>query len=55
MFDRKLISFLMKKGIHICCLSKKQKRKWHRTTFYSILNMSSCRKAEIQNDLPKIK
>ena len=24
MFDRKLISFLMKKGIHICCLSKKQ-------------------------------
>ena len=26
----------------------------HRTTFYSIFNMSSCRKPEIQNDLPKV-
>ena len=26
----------------------------HRTTLYSIFDMSSCRKPEIQNDLPKI-
>ena len=26
----------------------------HRTTFYSIFNMSSCRKPKIQKDLPKI-
>jgi len=26
----------------------------NRTTFYSISNMSSCRKPEVQNDLPKI-
>ena len=26
----------------------------HRTTFYSIFNMSSCRKPEIHSDLPKI-
>jgi len=25
-----------------------------RITFYSIFNMSSCRKPEIQNDLPKL-
>ena len=32
-----------KQNIRIC----------HRTTFYSIFNMSSCRKPEIQNGLPK--
>ena len=36
--------------------SKKAKQNCicHRTTFVSILNMSSCRMPEIQNDLPKI-
>jgi len=43
----------MKKGIHIMN-PKKQKCICHRTTFYAIFNMSSCRKPEIQNDLPKI-
>ena len=37
----------MKKGIHIKSIC-------HRTTFYFIFNMSSCRKPEIQNALPKI-
>jgi len=48
LFDRKFI-FLMKKGIHMN--PKKQKSICHRTTFYSIFNMSSYK---IQNDLPKI-
>ena len=35
--------------------SKKAKKgKCHRTTFYSIFNMSSCRKSAMQNGLPKI-
>ena len=38
----------MKKSIHII------NQKNHPTTFYSIFNMSSCRKTEIQTDLPKI-
>ena len=37
------------------CLSKTAKISiCHRTTFYSVFNMSSCRKLEIQNDLPQI-
>ena len=36
----------MKKGIHIVNL-KQQKGICHRTTFYSIFNMSSCRKPEL--------
>ena len=43
----------MKKGIHNVYL-KKQKSKCYSTTFYSIFNMSLCRKLEIQNGLPKI-
>ena len=39
----------MKKGIPIM---NPKKRICHRTTFYSIFNMSSCRKPEMQNDLP---
>ena len=46
--------FLMKKGIHIMNPKKQKKRICHHTPFYSIFNMSSCRKPEIQNDLPKI-
>ena len=35
--------------------SKKSKNNiYHRNTFCSIFNMSSCRKPELQNDLPKI-
>ena len=48
MFDRKLTFFLMKKGIHI--MSKNGI--CHRTTYYSIFNMSACRKPEKHNDLP---
>jgi len=44
----------MKKGIHIVYLKKQNKSICHHTTFYSIFNMSSCRKLEIQNYLPKI-
>jgi len=34
---------------------KKQKQSLcHRTTCYSIFNMSLCRKPELPNDLPKI-
>ena len=44
----------MKKGIHIMNPKKAKKDKCHNTTFYSKFNMSSCRKPEIQNDLPKI-
>ena len=32
---------------------KKQKSICHRTSLYSIFDMSSCRKPEIQNVLPK--
>ena len=42
----------MKKGIPI--VYQKSKKTCHRTTFYFFINMSSCRKLEIQNDLPKI-
>ena len=41
----------MKKGIHIVNLKKSI---CHRTTFYVVFNMSSCRKPEIQNGFPKI-
>jgi len=34
--------------------NKQNKSIRHRTTFYSIFKISSCRKPEIQNDLPKI-
>ena len=45
----------MNKGIHIMNNKKgKTKSICHRTTFYSIFNMSSFRKPEIQNGLPKI-
>ena len=39
----------MKNGIHIVNL-----KICNRTLFYSIFNMSSCRKREIHNDLPNI-
>ena len=42
------------KGVHRTNFEKAKKGTYHRTTFYSIFNMSSCRKPEIQNDLPKI-
>jgi len=45
----------MNKGIHIMNPKKPKKiKQCHRTTLYSIFNMSSCRKPEIQNDLHKI-
>jgi len=44
----------MKKDIHIVKSKKAKKRICHRTTFYSIFKMSSCRKPEIQKDLLKI-
>ena len=44
----------MKKGISIMNPQKANKRTFHRNSFYSIFNMSSCRKPEIQNDLPKL-
>jgi len=43
----------MKKGIHIIN-PKQQERIYHHTSFYSICDMSSSRKSEIQHDLPKI-
>jgi len=46
----------MTKGIHIMN-KKKAKEKYmspYYFYFYSICNMSSCRKWEIQNDLPKL-
>ena len=45
--------FFMKKGIHIVNLKSKMKI-CHLTTFYSIFIMCSCRKPELQQDLPKI-
>jgi len=55
MFDRKFGFILMKKGIHIMNPKKPHtKRICRHTTFYSIINMSSCRKLEIQTDFPKI-
>ena len=53
MFNRKFIIFLMKKGIHIVNLKSKNVYVTH-TTFYFIFNMSSYRKPEVHNDLPKI-
>jgi len=50
MLDGKWFFFLW---IKVCILWI-QKKRCHRTTFYSIINMGSCRKPEIQNDLPKI-
>ena len=44
----------MKKGIHIMNSKKSKKSICHRTSFYSIFDMSSCKKPEIQNDLHKI-
>jgi len=43
----------MKKGVHI--MNQKEQNKVYVTVlfFYSIFNTSSCRKPEIQNDLPK--
>jgi len=46
--------FLMRKDIHIVYLKKQKKYICHCTTFYSIFNIGSYRKPEIQNDLPKI-
>ena len=54
MFNKKLIFSLERQvDMHIVYL-KKYKSICHHTTFYSIFNTSSCRKPEIQNDLPKI-
>jgi len=53
LLDRKLTSFLMKKGTHLIN-PKKQKCLCHRTTFYSIFILSSYRKPDIQNDLLKL-
>ena len=44
--------FLINKGIHIINIKKEQKSTCHSTAFYSIFNMSSCRKPDIYNDLP---
>ena len=44
----------MKKGINSVNLKKAKISTCHRTTFYYIFNRLSCRKPEIQNDLPKI-
>ena len=44
----------MKKGTHIVNLKKQETSICHRTIFYSIFNMSSYRKPEIQNPLTKI-
>ena len=44
----------MKKSIKYYESQKAKTSICHRTTFYSIFNMSLCRKPEIQNDLPKI-
>ena len=52
MFDGNFFIIIMKKGIHI--IKKQNKSIFHLTTFYSVFNMSSCRKPEIQTDLPKI-
>jgi len=53
MFDIKLI-FSYEERYTYYESKKAKKDKCHNTTFYSIFNMSSCRKPEIQNDLPKI-
>jgi len=44
----------MKKGIHIMNQKKSKAKYMSPYYFYSIFNMSSCRKPEIQNDFPKI-
>ena len=51
--QKKVDFFLMKKGVHI--MNQKEQNKVYVTVlfFYSIFNTSSCRKPEIQNDLPK--
>ena len=46
--------FFLWRKVYILFIKKAKKSTCHRTTFYSIFNMSSCRKLEIQNDLPKI-
>jgi len=48
-FDRKLIFFLMKKGIHIMNPKKDI------SPYFFLFDMSSCGKPAIHNDLPKIK
>ena len=35
-------------------IEKSKTNTYHRTAFYSSIKMSSCRKPEIQNGLPKI-
>ena len=45
----------MKKGKHIVNLKKQKKVYITVLLFDSMFNMSSCRKPEIHNDLPKIK
>ena len=49
MFNRKLIFFLMKKGIHIMNPKKDI------SPYFFLFDMSSCGKPAIHNDLPKIK
>ena len=52
---QKVDFFLTKKGTHIVNLKKVKTDSCHRTTFYSIFNMSSSRKPEVYTkDLPKI-
>ena len=46
--------FVLWRKVYILWIQKSKKSICHRTTFYSIFNMSSCRKPEIHNDLPKI-
>ena len=50
---RKWFFFLWRK-VYILLIQKSKNKACHRTTFYSIFNMSSFRKPEIHNDLPKI-
>ena len=51
--NRKL-TFSYEERYTYCYLKKQNKGICHSTSFYSIFNMSSCRKPEIHNDLPKI-
>ena len=50
LFNRKLILFLWRM-VYILWIQNSKISIYHRTTFYSIFNMSSCRKAEIQIEL----
>ena len=53
MFDRTLMFFLWRK-VYILWIPKRKTNICHRTTFYSIFNMSSYRNPKLLNGLPKI-